>query len=60
MDGDDDGRDRVGDTAGTHRGDKRVRGWGDGGEVDGRDDRVMHCDGPSGVARRTREDDAPT
>jgi len=32
--------------------------------MDGRDDRVivrvMRCNGPSGVARRTREDDAPT
>jgi len=59
MDCDDDGRDWVGDT-GTHRGDKRVRGGGDGGGEDGRNDRVMRCDGPSGVARRTREDDAPT
>jgi len=61
MDCDDDGRNCVGvGDAGMHRGDKRVRGWGDGGGVDGRDDRVMRCDGPSGVARRTREDDAPT
>jgi len=59
MDCDDDGRDWVGDT-GTHRGGKRVRGGGDGGGEDRRNDRVMHCDGPSGVARRTREDDAPT
>jgi len=61
MDCDDNGRNCVGvGDAGMHRGDKRVRGWGDGGGVDGRDDRVMRCDGPSGVARRTREDDAPT
>jgi len=48
MDSDDDGRDWVGDT-GTHRGGKRVRGGGDGdgGGEDGRDDRVMRCDGPS-------------
>jgi len=60
MDCDDDGRDWVGDT-GTHRGDKRVRGGGDGGGEDGRDDdRVMRCNGPSGVARRTQEDDVPT
>jgi len=58
---DDDGRDWVGDKGtGTHRGGKRLRGGGDGGGEDGRDDRVMRCDGPSGVARRTREDDAPT
>jgi len=61
MDCDDDGRSCVGvGDAGMHRGDKRVRGWRDGGGVDGSDDRVMRCNGPSGVARRTREDDAPT
>jgi len=59
MDCEDDGRDCVGNT-GTHRDDKRVRSWGGGGGKDGRDDRVMHCDGPSGVARGTRKDDAPT
>ena len=39
MDCDDDGRDCVGDT-GTRRRDRRVRGWGDGGGEEGRDDRV--------------------
>jgi len=38
----------------------RAREWGDGGEEGGRDNRVMRCDWPAGVARRTREDDAPT
>jgi len=45
----------------TRRGEKRAREGGDGGEEEGRrDNRVMRCDGPAGVARRTREDDAPT
>jgi len=59
MDCYDDGRDGIGDT-GTRRRDKRVQGWGDGGGEEGREGRVMRCDGPAGVARRTREDDAPT
>jgi len=53
------GRDCVSDT-GTRRRDKRVGGWGDQGGEEGRKGRVMRCDGPLGVARRTREDDTPT
>jgi len=45
---------------GTRRGEKKAREAGDGGEEGGRDNRVMRCYGPAGVARRTREDDAPT
>jgi len=59
MDSDGEDRDCVGDT-GTRRRDKRVGGWGDQGGEEGREGRVMRGDGPSGVARRTREDDAPT
>jgi len=49
----------------TRRGEKRAREGGDEGEEGGRgkgkgQPGVMRCDGPAGVARRTREDDAPT
>jgi len=57
----DDSEGRVGGAGmETCRGEKRAREVGHGGEEEGRDSRVMRCDGPSGVARRTREDDAPT
>jgi len=57
----DDSEGRVGGAGTeTRRGEKRAREVGDGGEEGGRDNRVMRCDGPAGVARRTREDDAPT
>ena len=55
---DGEGRDCVSDTA--RRRDKKVGGWGDQEGEEAREGRVMRCDGPSGVARRTREDDAPT
>jgi len=57
----DDSEGRVGGAGTeTRRGEKRAREGCDGGEEGGRDNRVMRCDGPAGVARRTREDDAPT
>ena len=57
----DDSEGRVGGAVTeTRRGEKRAREVGGGGEEGERDNRVMRCDGPAGVARRTREDDATT
>jgi len=50
----DDSEGRVGGAGmETRRGEKRAREVGDGGEEGRRDNRVMRCDGPAGVARRT-------
>jgi len=60
MDCDDDGRDCVGDT-GTRRRDRRVRGWGDGGErkegttgCDALRRAIWHCEAHAG-----EDDDVP-
>ena len=44
----------VGAEMETRRREKRASEGGDRGEEGGRDNRVMRCDGPAGVARRTR------
>jgi len=50
----DDSKGRVGGPGTeTRRGEKRAREGGESGEGGGRDNWVMRCDRPAGVARRT-------